>query len=432
MASVIPFKGVLYNPDKVSGDEVLAPPYDIISPEMRELLYQNSPYNIVRIDFGRKMPDDTTGNNRYTRARDYLEQWIQDGILFNDDRPSFYAYEIEYEIFGEHKKLRGLLSLVKIEELGKGIYPHEATYSKPKADRLNLMKTCLSNVSPIYSLYNSSKKITSQILASTRGKPSISGRDAGGAFHKLYRISDPLHIESVANELADRSIYIADGHHRYEVALEFKKMMDSVGEQPAVEKKIGIQLEQPSSGSTPKPWDYVMMFLANMADDGIAILPTHRLVKGTSPKNDILDKLRPAFIIRKLDMDGDIAKVLLREGKNTLGLYLGGEKAGYLLKYRGNELSDVHPALRDLDVVILQELILKRDLGIDNIAYEMDIKSAIKRVRAGEFSATFFLNATTVEDVEKVALANLRMPPKSTYFYPKLLTGMVINRFRNF
>ncbi|MGO9614215.1 MAG: DUF1015 domain-containing protein [Dissulfurispiraceae bacterium] len=432
MASVIPFKGVLYNPDKVSGDEVLAPPYDIISPELRELLYQNSPYNIVRIDFGKKMPDDTAVNNRYTRARDYLEQWIQDGILFTDERPSFYAYEIEYEIFGEHKKLRGLLSLVKLEELGNGIYPHEATYSKPKADRLSLMKTCLANVSPIYSLYNSSEKITSQILTSIHGKPFFSGRDAGGAFHKLYRISDPQHIESVANDLADKSIYIADGHHRYEVALEFKKMMDGDRGQPAIEEKIGVQLEHRSSSSTPKPWDYVMMFLANMAEDGIAILPTHRLVKGPSQKNDILDKLRPAFIVRKLDMDGDITKVMLKEGKNTLGLYLSGEKAGYLLKYRGNELSDVHPALRDLDVVILQELILKRDLGIDDIAYEMDIEAAINRVRAGEFSAAFFLNATTVEDVEKVALANLRMPPKSTYFYPKLLTGMVINRFRNF
>jgi uncharacterized protein (DUF1015 family) len=404
MAKIIPFRGILYNPAKVSGDDVIAPPYDIITPEYREVLYQKSPYNIVRIDFGKELPGDAGSTNKYNRARDSFEQWLKEGILVRDERPAFYAYEIDYSLYGENKTLRGIMAMVKIEELGKGIYPHEATHSKPKADRLNLMRSCLANISPIYSLYNSPEKITSMILDGIREAPYISAHDAAGAVHKLYRISEESKIDSIMKDLSDKAVFIADGHHRYEVAMEFKREM---GE---------------------GPWEYVLMFLANISEAGIAILPTHRMVKGIK-REDVLGRLEPDFAIQTCGLECDIVERLSHEGKNTFGLYLGSNERWYILKYKGTDLEDVPSVLRSLDVVVLHELIIKKDLGITDVAYEMDIAESIKRVRKGDFDAVFFLNPTGVDDVERVALSGLRMPPKSTYFYPKLLTGMVINKF---
>ncbi|MBI3592840.1 MAG: DUF1015 domain-containing protein, partial [Nitrospirae bacterium] len=229
MAKILPFRGLLYNPVKVSGDEVIAPPYDIITPEYKEILYQKSPYNIVRIDFGKETAGDAETHNKYTRARACLEQWTEETVFVRDDKPSFYAYEIDYSLSGKRKKLRGILALVKIEELGKGVYPHEATHSKPKADRLNLMRSCLANISPIYSLYNSPERIASDILKNINEKPHFSARDTDGATHNLYKIADESKMELIMKELYDKPVFIADGHHRYEVALEFKREMEKTG-----------------------------------------------------------------------------------------------------------------------------------------------------------------------------------------------------------
>ncbi|HXW69809.1 MAG TPA: DUF1015 domain-containing protein [Dissulfurispiraceae bacterium] len=406
MAHIIPFKGLLYNPEKVSGDDVSAPPYDVITPDYKEILYRKSPYNIVRIDSGKAMAGDTDTSNKYTRARDLLEKWVKEEILVRDDTPALYGYEIDYAFSGERKQLKGILALVKIEELGKGIYPHEETHSKPKADRLNLIKSCFANISPIYSLYNSPDKIASTILSNIHTPPFISAADADGARHSIFKITDKEQIESIAGELYDKPIFIADGHHRYEVALEFKKEMEA------------------KSG----PWDFVLMFLANMADEGITILPAHRMIRGLK-ENDILQKLESDFTISSLPEPAAVLQELSLQGKNVFGLCMGKEQKCFILKYKRDGLSDLPPALKHLDVVVLHELILRRDLGITDIAYEMDINEAVGMVRKGDYDAVFFLNPTGLGDVERVALCNLRMPPKSTYFYPKVLTGLVINSF---
>ncbi len=417
MAHIIPFRGLLYNPEKVSGDDVTAPPYDVITPDYKETLYRKSPYNIVRVDSGKAMAGDTDTCNKYTRARDLLEQWVKGDILVRDEAPAFYGYEIDYAFSGERKQLKGILALVKIEELGKGIYPHEETHSKPKADRLDLMRSCLGNISPIYSLYNSPAKIASGILRDIHNAPFISGTDADGARHSIFKITGKSQIEAIVGELQDKPIFIADGHHRYEVALEFKKEMEAKEGRP--------QAGQTNGG----PWDYVMMFLANMADEGITILPAHRLVRGMK-ENDIFQKLESDFTISRLAETADVPGTLLHEGKNAFGLYMDKGRHCYILKYKGDGLGDMPQALKDLDVVVLHELILRRDLGITDIDYEMDINEAVGRVRKGDFDGVFFLNPTGIRDVERVALSNLRMPPKSTYFYPKVLTGLVINSFK--
>ncbi|HMK59957.1 MAG TPA: DUF1015 domain-containing protein [Dissulfurispiraceae bacterium] len=414
MPKVIPFNGVVYNCSKVSGSEVIAPPYDVISPECRETLYGKSPYNIVRIDFGKNRNDDDASSNKYSRARVLLDEWLREGILMQDDKPAFYAYTVDYAVLGQKKTLKGIFGLVKIEELGDGIYPHEMTRSKPKADRLDLMRHCMANTSPIYTMYNSRNRITTKILDAINDSPYIVAEDSDGAVHKLFRILEPAETELISKELSNTALYIADGHHRYEVALEFKKEMDM---------KTG------RIDDKPRPWDYVLMFLANMSEEGITILPTHRMVKGIADKSEAFEKLKEDFDISQLPAGTDISKSVSSAGKHTLGLYLKSDGKWYLLRYRGGKLKDLHSAINTLDVVLLHELILKRDFGITDVAYEMDIDEAMKRVEAGDFDAVFLLNPTGVDDIERVAAANLRMPPKSTYFYPKLLTGMVINKF---
>lgn len=413
MAMIIPFRGILYNPRKVSGDDVCAPPYDVISPEMKQQLYRRSPHNIVRVDFGVEEAGDTEKRNKYTRSKQYLSEWLAEGILQRDEHPCLYAYIAAYAQRGGPKMLRGLVGAVHIEELGRGVHPHEATYSKPKADRLNLMRACTGNVSPIYCLYNSPARVTSRILERCSGEPVLSGRDADGALHTLYRIDDRSSIDAITGEFRDKPVFIADGHHRYEVALEYRHEMDAAH---------GVK-----EGEV-RPWHFVMMFLANMADDGITILPTHRMIRGFT-EEAILSRLNPHFTVERHSLDQDIADTMRRGGRNAFGLYGGNGKDWCLLKYRGGGLEDIHPAFSELDVVVLHELILKRDLGTTEFGYEMNVGDAMARVRSGEYTAVFMLNPTTVEDVERVALANLRMPPKSTYFYPKLLTGTVIYSF---
>lgn len=417
MAEVIPFRGVLYNISKISsasGGDLLAPPYDIITPEYRNELYEKSPYNIVRIDFGQELETDNGNENRYTRARDYLQKWLNEQVLTRSLKPCFYSYEISYSIDNEEKTLRGFLGLVRLEELGKGnIHPHECTHSKPKKDRLELMRICEANISPIFSLFSGRGENTAEILArAALTEPYIEARDMDGAVHRLREISDPAEIRSIRDELAGRSIYIADGHHRYETALEYQKEMR--------------QKEGASGG--PRPYDYVMMFLADTSNEGLTILPTHRLVRKI-PEN-FLGLLSDHFDIKEVTGNFDIKDALAGK-EHVLGFYKGDSDSWYMLSYTGGDLSELPPELAGLDVSILHDLIFGKLLKSSEFAYEMDVRKCLRLVRENLFSAAFFLNPTRVDEVENVALATLRMPPKSTYFYPKLLTGLVLNSFKN-
>jgi len=429
MAEIIPFKGVLYNPVRVDSSSVVAPPYDIVTPESKEVLYKRSPYNIIRIDFGKDTGGDNEKKNRYTRASRFFNEWLKKGILTNDNKASFYCYQISYIINGKEKKLRGLIGAVRLEELGKGrIHLHEMTYSKPKADRLNILRFCRANISPIFSLYSSKKGLTSSILEkSVRDKAIIEARDGDSFIHRLWRISDKTSIEAIKKEFSDKDIFIADGHHRYEVALELKSEMEGKG-----------------------GWDYVMMFLANIEDDGLTVLPTHRLIrfKGSRVPGFKIEKveelLKPYFWITIINFDmaskysslyepsarGKMFK-LMKKGGHSLGMFIKNKNAFYVLKFKGQYSAIDSPlVLKKFDVTILHKLILEKLLRVDKIKYEMNPQKAIENVERGRYDAVFFLNPTKIEEVKKVALTDQRMPPKSTYFYPKLLTGMVIYKFQ--
>ncbi|MBI5409156.1 MAG: DUF1015 domain-containing protein [Nitrospirae bacterium] len=431
MADVIPFKGILYNPEKADADSVMAPPYDIVTPEFKEALYERSPFNVIRIDFGKDEDGDNEDENRYTRASRLLSGWLEEGILINDPEPSFYCYEISYNPpsppfnkggEGGIKKTRGFFGAVRIEEFGSGrIHPHEMTYSKPKSDRLNILKYCQASTSPIFSLYSSEKKIASSILGDiAKDKPFLEAKNGDGFIHRLWRISDRAVVEAIMGEMSDLDILIADGHHRYETSLKFKKEMEEKGL-----IKTGRE-----------PFNYTLMFLANIEDDGLTLLPTHRIVEINSdihPK-DVLGKY---FDIQKVSPAGTSERQtrqkmfeLMKKGAHSFGMFLTNSNTYYTLFFNGGKIDLSLPdCLRNLDVTVLHKFIFEKLLNIEHYEYEMDPDVAVERARKGSFEAVFFLNPTGIHDVKEVALAGQRMPPKSTYFYPKLLTGMVIYKF---
>ncbi|MFQ3573026.1 MAG: DUF1015 domain-containing protein [Thermodesulfovibrionales bacterium] len=407
-----PFKALLYDTQKVNGDDVTAPPYDVIDNSQKEALYAKSPYNIVRIDFGKDLEGDN-GQNKYTRANEYLHNWINKGILKRDKEASLYIYEIDYVIKGQKLCLKGVLAIMRLQELGDGIYPHEATHSKPKTDRLNLMKSCHANISSIFTLYRGDFP-----LDSLPSEKIFESRQEDRTIHKLYKVSDNTMIKAFTEGIKNKPILIADGHHRYEVALEFKRLFYNGEIQGLTDL-----------GQGNNPWDYVLTYLVDINHSDLTILPTHRLIRDMAMDN-ILDALQRHFIIKRhhfKDSD-ELEDTLSASGKGSFGLYMGKDEC-FILKYKGNSLDSLPRQLRNVDTVILQELILKEDLKTEDITYEMDLKKAITMVEEKAFKALFVLNHTPVGEIEEVALANLRMPPKSTYFYPKLLTGMVIYPF---
>lgn len=413
MARVIPFRGIYYNREKVRGAEVVAPPYDVITPEMKDGLYSLSPYNVVRIDFGKDADEDTDTENRYTRAARYLSDWLEEGVLLRSEAPAFYAYRMGYTYRGKRMSLTGFFGILRLVELGEGVYPHEDTHSKPKYDRLALLETAMANTSPIFALYSSPERKASKALSAvTQAPPYMEAEDADGAVHGFWPVEDEALIETIREDLEHRDVFIADGHHRYETALDFQK---------AIRRK--------TAGAGPdEPFDYVLMFFANTHDEGLTILPTHRLVS-LDDSGGLLDKLEKYFEIGELPPGAEITESI--EGHaHTFGLYYRGGL--YRLRYKGHGLEGLSPAIRDLDVVVLHEMVFDKLLGMSGWGYEMDVQKAREMVDGGRYDAAFFLNPTAVSDIEKVALGGARMPPKSTYFYPKVRTGFVMNSLRSF
>lgn len=422
MADVIPFKGVLYNPENVDLHTVMAPPYDIITSVFKDALYKRDSKNIIRIDFGKDGDDDNETDNRYTRAADHLTGWLKEDVLLQDDEAAFYGYEINYVIEGRELKTTGFIGAVRIEELGKGrVYPHEMTYSKPKSDRLNILRYCNANTSPIFSLYSSKERLASSVMENiVKDDPFMETGDEEGFSHRLWKISDPEMIGTIKREMADRDVFIADGHHRYETAQAFKKEMEEKG----------------FSRTGDEPFNYVMMFLSNMEDEGLTLLPTHRIVEVDSEIN-IKKVLGGCFTLEKVAPDGmseekTIAVMLesMKKQPHTFGMYLTNVNAYYTLSFKCADIDiDLPDNIKKLDVTILHKFIFNKLLKIKHFEYEMNPEVAVKVAQQGSFEAVFFLNSTKIRDVRGAALAGHRMPPKSTYFYPKLLTGIVIYKF---
>ena len=428
MATILPFQALRYNTDKISDlSKVMTPPYDIITPKQQREFYDISPYNVIRLEYGMEFTDDTPDNNRYTRAKQDLDKMMREQILMQEDEPAIYIYE---QIFsmpdGSKKSCKGIFSLVQLEEFDKKIVlPHEETLSKAKTDRFNLMKATNCNFSQIYCLYLDQKRAVNQILEEKmKQKADISFTAQDGIRQNLWIIKDRDTIALLEKSFADKQLFIADGHHRYETALNYRNYL------------------RESGAAADGLYNYVMMLLVDMEDDGLVVFPTHRMVKdflGFDEKA-LLQSVEKYFTVSKID-DLSLIETALQNEQKAFSLYTGKDYF-YLLVLRDydamcNRLPDKSPAYQGLDVSILHSLILEENFGIDpenmadqkNLVYTRDVSEAIEDVRNGKFQCSFILNATKVSEIKDISLANEKMPQKSTYFYPKVITGLVMNKF---
>jgi len=451
MAEIKGFRGLLYNKEKLGDlDLVMAPPYDVISPERQEKLYERHPKNVVRLDFGKTGPDDTEGNDRYTRAAETLAGWMEAGVLVRDEKPAIYYYTQTYTASpGTRLTRKGFIALSKLEEFsraegasGGGIRPHERTLSGPKADRLRLMQATAANFSCIFSLY-SEKELTVNILldAATKGTaPLVYVVDDESVENRLWRVDDPEVIERVAAALKDRPLFIADGHHRYETALNYCRLMK--------EKNPGHTGDE--------PYNYVMMYFSNMDDEGMTVWPTHRVIHSLDgfEADGFISECEKYFEIKEFKFNSntysEVQEAFLADLRATggngramtaLGLRIVGRDAYHVLRLRSEEIMDevlgvsLPEVFKELDVTVLHSLVLDRILGITaadqesqkNIVYVKSLPEAFTAASDKGAQMVFFLNPTPVAQVRAVAEAGAVMPQKSTYFYPKLLTGMVFN-----
>ena len=439
MAEVIPFKGILYNPKKINNPaDVVTPPYDIISKQEQQDFYQSHPQNIIRLILGRTTESDTIKNNRHTRASDFFNKWLSEGILVQDKSPAFYLTTVEF--FSENKMVTrfGLTALVGLEPFKKGIVlPHEETFSRVKSERLELMKACHANFSPIFSLYSDNTNILNSLKdAAVNKKPDIDFIDKKGLRHRLGRITDPAVHRYVSDVMQGKTLFIADGHHRYETALNYRDWLSS---------------NNPDFNAD-HPANYVMMHLSSMEDPGLTILPAHRMVTGAQASKlaTLIQKCEKYFDIMPIPFEGIdrekaraqfISVLKSNSSKNIIGVLIKDRPEFYLLTLKakimeqlfGNKLAD---SLRSLDVTVLTRLILIELLGFDQdslddeklITYSSCEKEAVNAVVSGKCDIAFILNPTKIEQVKNVAQEGLTMPKKSTYFYPKVLTGLVMNK----
>jgi len=430
MADIIPFIGLRYNKSKIANlASVMTPPYDIIDDKSQARYYAEHPVNIIRLELGLVFPDDNEKNNRYTRAKKYLERWIEDETLLPEAKPAMYVYQQEFRVAGGTLTRNGFICGLKLQDYSEGsVLPHEETLSKPKADRLKLMQATQCNFSSIFGLYSDpEKRVDNALLQAIEGRePDLDIIDEAGESHRIWVVTDENTLQAVAAYLKDEQIFIADGHHRYETALEYSKQMRELGHQG---------------------YDYVMTTLVNLYDEGLVILPTHRVVRNISHLDIEVFKsaLSEVFTVQEFDSSGDLSgfmEELAQRGKkkHVFGLYTP-EKSLYFLTIKNmNQAKSLMPkemsdSWKKLDVALLDHLILSQILGIkeddrknqNNISYTRDEEWAVARVDDGSHQLAFLLNPTRVQEVVDVAKAGDKMPQKSTYFYPKLLTGVVIN-----
>ncbi len=434
MAIITPFRGIIYKKKAVPDlSDVLAPPYDLISPEKQAELYDRHSRNVIRLILGKEYPDDNGSHSRYTRAAGFLKNWMEDGTLGRIEESAIYLYAQEYEISGTRLKRAGVICRTKIEKLGRSIFPHERTLAGPKIDRLNLIKACRMNFSQVFGIYSDHELRLDRIWeGEMKLPPDMDVTDGDGVRHQMWIIADPDIIEKVRSFFGETQVVIADGHHRYETALNYRN------ERRAEEGGANGEAD----------YDYVMMYFSNACGQGFTVLPTHRIVAGAGATDidKVKDKLKNDFHMSERVVDARSVSRFLDELKRSgeenpsLGVYHGKGRM-LLLSLKKNANVPTTPGngesevLQKPDAVILQELVFEKALGVSKeavenekiVSYTIDAKKAVDAVDRGEARLSFLMNSASTEQVMEMAAKGVVMPQKSTYFYPKLITGLVFN-----
>ena len=431
MVDIVPFSGYLYNQEKTGPiPKVIAPPYDVIQPDDQEKLYANSPYNVVRLILGRQSPKDTETDNRYTRSAAVFSDWIESGVLTQDAAPAFYVYSQDYDFQGKSLSRVGFFARVKIEEFSTGkICPHEFTLAKAKKDRTKLLETCRANFSPIFGLFSDPEGYVDKKLETVKLEDPLAVVEDSTVTHRFWRLQDAELIAAITKIFQEKKITIADGHHRYETALAYHKAhVDDV----------------PDSA-------HVMMFLTNLNSENMSIFPIHRVIRcpQTFDGQEFLSRLGEFFEVEPIAPEAtaeDISSLLKKSGagENNISFVVClGKNNAHLLKLK--DTKNVVPFLQPdepedmqvLDVIQLHALVLRQLLHIDTkqsdqqqyVSYKVDMTVAMEMVESGEYNLAFFMNATKMGQVRELAEKGIRLPQKATFFYPKLLSGLVINKF---
>ena len=435
MAEVHPFRGVRYNQRLVKDIAAfICPPYDIITPQMEQELYLKNEYNFVRVEFGWELPQDTVKDNRYTRSAAILEQWLKQGVLKAEKAPAIYLHDHYFTYSGKEYKRRGMFLRVRLEEWDKRVVrPHEGTLVKPKTDRLSLLWSLQANTSPILALFeDQGQQVSTVLTAQERNEPIISSSSAGGERHQIWAITEREAIDQIQQSLARQPLYIADGHHRYESALTYRRQRHTLS----------------LSVSGDEAFNFVMMTLVDFSDPGLLILPPHRLIRGIlkSTLDEMMARLKSFFEIEKLPLSRpDIWQQvddLLSGGANQVSLVLFGlaPERLFVLKLRdfaaaSQMMPYFHSELyKRLEASIVDHIILEKVLEVGGereevmLGYSYNREDAINRVLDGEYQLAFLLRPVKVEAIKAIADAGDRMPRKSTYFYPKAPAGLVFSR----
>lgn len=438
MAEVQPFRGLRYNAERI-GDisSVISPPYDTILPEEQRFYHQQSPYNVVRLELGEDHPFDSLESNRYTRAADTFRNWLEEGILLREPAPAFYIFEHRFAHQGDTKHRWGLTARVRLgDQRTTGARPHEAILERRVSDRLNLLRSCRVNVSSVLGMFRHHREgLLPLVTHLTSGNPDLSVVDRQGVGHNMWVIKDVEGIAQISAWCADKALYIADGHHRYETALVYQRERQAAG----------------LSSTGDEAYNFVMMTLTDAGDPGMVSLPAHRLVRLTKPEKtlELRERLSVLFDLEYLDPAGatrsDTLEVWLgilgERGKKGIAIGVYGIDEGrfcLLTPKERTKLDAMLPPecsqdLKNLDVASLHWIILRQLIGVDTpekeedyLRYTQDEQEAIGRVDSGEYQLAFLMNAIPISSILAVADAGDRMPPKSTYFYPKLPTGLVM------
>lgn len=437
MADIRPFKGLRYNSEKVNLEEVITEPYDRIPPAKQEEYYKKSPYSVVRIILGKDDDPEHQEKDKYKRANIYLEEWEREGMLIREDTDALYLYEQEYQVDGGEKKRMGLIARVRLEEFSsRKVLPHEKTFPKHKIDRLNLLRATNTNTGQIFLLYKDDERNVADAIASAKEKADYGTeiRDEDNFIHRLWVIKDRESIQRIQEAMADKVLIIADGHHRYETSLNFQREV----------------LEEMRDATGDEPFNFIMMTLFRVDDPGLVILPTYRLVRG-------LGKLSEEGFKELFSLHFDISEVSWKDYSDlsvikdiqgrinseahVFAAFISQFEKFFIFKLKSEDILDTE--IKDersmewkrLDVAILHSLIIDKLQALssepfsleNNVSYIRKLDQGLEKVIEGEFQMIFFLKPVSLNQVREVVEKGELMPQKSTDFFPKLKSGLVMN-----
>lgn len=440
MVEVRPLNAIVYNQEKVLMKDVIAPPYDVISSEYRDELYSRSDYNIVKLILAKGSKDLSDADNRYDEAKKNFHQWLEESVLIKLDKPCILYILQKYTTEdGRNIVRKGFIARNKIEDFStKKILPHEFTMGGPKEDRLNLTKKCEANFSQIFMVYSDSEKQIENAVDFTQ-KPFIDVTDDQGVQNIVYKIEDEKTLSLIGKVMEDKTLLIADGHHRYETALNYRNYrLAQLGE------------KEPFTHSPVHPFSYVMSYFTNLDDENLLVFPTHRIITKWIEPYVLLEKTKKYFDIKDFEFNGQNKKEVKaeflkaieenNEKQISMGLYMKNVNKFYLLTLREDVSSilnefEVPDVLKKLDLTVLHKVLITKEFGYtqeeqmaqDGIKYIKQESEAFDLIDSGKAEASFIMAYPKIKDIKEISEAGYRMPQKSTYFYPKLLSGIVIN-----